>query len=65
MSRYEFTTREGYLVCTVEAPTAAQARERAEGQSGRTGLVCSHLSDDHSRDGAPDAMFFLGPDATV
>lgn len=65
MSRYEFTTREGYLVCTVEARTASEAAAEARGRTGRRGLICSHLSDDHSRDGGPDAIFSYGPDAAV
>ena len=47
MSRYEFTTRQGYHVCTVEARTAIEAREKAVGLSGQTDLICTHLSDYH------------------
>lgn len=45
MSRYQFTTPQGYHAVTVEAPTAAAARERAVSRTGRQDLLCTHLSD--------------------
>jgi hypothetical protein len=62
MSRYEFTTREGFHVCTVEARTALEARDMAVSRSGRTDILCTHLSDDHTGEGI-DPIFFYGPDA--
>ena len=52
VSRYEFTTREGYRVGIVEGPyTALEARKIAEKRYGRTDMLCSHLSDGYSNGG--------------
>ena len=61
MSRYEFTTRQGFVVFRCEARTSREAAGKARGATGRADLLCAHLSDDHSNEGT-DAILFLGPD---
>jgi hypothetical protein len=61
LSAYEFTTRDGFLACRVEARTAADAAERARELTGLGGLLCTHLSDRYR--GGVDAVFSYGPDA--
>ena len=53
MSRYQFTRPGGYHVITVEARTALEARQVAVSRSGRSDLICTHLSDYHSMTPAP------------
>ncbi|MGC1783603.1 MAG: hypothetical protein WA708_13855 [Acidobacteriaceae bacterium] len=61
VSRYEFTDSNGYGLGTITAETATEARTKAIARWGSRVARCSHLSDDHSGEGA-DAIFFLGPD---
>ncbi len=63
VSRYQFTDRNGFIACAaVTARTASEAASKARGLTGRSDLLCTHLSDDHSITGA-DTIFFYGPDA--
>jgi hypothetical protein len=63
MSRYQFTDSNGFTVCgAVTARTASEAAVKARSLTGRSDLLCTHLSDDHSVTGT-DAIFHYGPDA--
>lgn len=61
MSRYLFTTRAGHSVTTVTASSGLAAAAIARTRTGRTDLLCTHLSDDHTHEGT-DAILFDGPD---
>ena len=61
MSRFEFTDGNGYLVATIEARNATEARAEAVSRHGAASVRhCAHLSDDHAREGI-DPIFYLGP----